>query len=268
MSLQRITRIQVAIAWLVIAAGLAVVFVIMFITPQRKKIQQVAEARDAAQTAAAKRPSYEKALADAKAAAAGVNAKFDKIMTERMPKLDFSDPIAATVRMWDFQDEEQRLMDRWFASTGARVSGYGFQGWGTAMPASFPRADIQMLDPQNWNLTVETKDFPTFLDWLLKLPKAPRFMVMGNITVSGPREAGQPLIASVPVTLYEWTGVLQGGGAAAAAATAAGPGAGRGAGMMGPGSGGMGGGPGGGGPGGRMGGGGRGGMGGGGRGPM
>jgi hypothetical protein len=229
-NLRRITRIQVAIVWLVLLVGIALLFQIMFIGPQRKNIQQTEEAAEAAQVIADQKPSAVKALAEAKATEAEVNVKFQKIMSDRMPKLDLSDPIAATVRMWDLADEEQALMDRWFASTGARVSGYGFPGWGTSMPGSFPSADLQMLDPLNWNLTVEVRDFSQLLDWLLKLPKAPRLMIMQSVTIQGPREAGQPLIAQVPVTLYQWTGVLpESGGAGAAAgeqATGAGPAAG------------------------------------------
>ncbi len=222
MNLQRISRIQVLIVWLVLTVAVAAVFFIMVINPQRKKIAQTEEAAAAAESAAAGRASAQKALDDAKAAETVVNGKYDKILRDRMPKLDFSDPIASTIRMWDFADEEQRLMDRWFASTGARVSGYSFPTWGTAMPASFPDPNMTMMPPQNWNLTVECKSFPDFLNWLLKLPKAPRFLVMGAVTIGGPREAGQPLIAQVPVTLYEWTGVLPAGAASSAAAGAAG----------------------------------------------
>jgi len=254
-NLQRITRIQVAVVWLVLVVAISLLFFFMIIKPQRDRITQTEQAAVAAEEIAKGHKSAEKALADAKAAEAVVNAKYGKIMNDRMPKLDFSDPIASTVRMWDFADEEQRLMDKWFASTGARVSGYGFPTWGTAMPANFPTPpNMPMLPAQNWNLTVEVKDFPTLLDWLLKWPKAPRFMQMGSITISGPREAGQPLVAQIPVTLYEWTGVLsQTGGAAAAAAGGAGGAAGtaaaaggRGGRMGGGGGGGMGGGRGGG----------------------
>ena len=230
MNLQRITRIQVAVVWLVLTVGIALLFFIMFIQPQRKKIVSTEDQAAAAEKIAAQRPAAEKELAAANAADVEINAKYQKITDGRMPKLDFSDPIASILRMWDFAGEEQALMDKWFASTGARVSGYGFPGWGTSMPASFPNPNVQMLDPQNWHLTVEVKDFPALLDWLLKLPKAPRFMVMQTVTVGGPREAGQPLIAQVPVTLYEWTGVLPAGGAAPAPSVRAGGGGRRGGG--------------------------------------
>jgi uncharacterized membrane protein YgcG len=225
-NLQRITRIQVAVVWLVVVVAIALLFVIMFIGPQRKKIQGAEQQRDAAQEVAVQRPAAEKAFKQAQAAEIEVTEKYQKIMDERMPKLDFNDPIASTIRMLDYGDEEQSLMDRWFASTGARVSGYGFPQFGASMPGSFQNPDREQLDPLNWNLTVEVKDFPELLDWLLKLPKAPRLMVLQTVTIQGPREAGQPLVAQVPVTLYEWTGVLPQASAAAVAGAegaAAGP---------------------------------------------
>lgn len=225
MNLQRITRIQVLGVWVILVAAVALLSFFMLITPRRKAIGSTNDQAAAAEAEAAKKPAAERALEAAKKAEAEVNRTYQKILDTRMPKLDFSDPIPSTVRMWDFADEEQALMDRWFASTGARVSGYGFNGWGTAMPASFPRSDMPQLDPQNWNLTVEVRDLPALLDWLLKLPQAPRFMVMQSVTIAGPREAGQPLVASVPVTLYEWTGVLPSSVGAAAATGAAGAGA-------------------------------------------
>jgi len=254
-NLQRITRIQVLGVWVILVAAVALLSFFMLITPRRKAIGSTNDQAAAAEAEAAKKPAAERALEAAKKAEAEVNRTYQKILDTRMPKLDFSDHIPSTVRMWDFADEEQRLMDKWFASTGARVSGYGFPTWGTAMPANFPTPpNMPMLPAQNWNLTVEVKDFAALLDWLLKLPKAPRFMQMGSVTIGGPREAGQPLVAQIPVTLYEWTGVLsQTGGAAAAAAGGAGGAAGtaaaaggRGGRMGGGGGGGMGGGRGGG----------------------
>jgi hypothetical protein len=221
-NLQRITRIQVAVVWLVVAAGIALLFIIMFISPQRKKIQSAEQERDAAQEVADKRPAAQKALEEAQATEIAATAKFGKIMEERMPKLDFHDPIASTIRMLDYGEEEQALMNRWFASTGATVSGYSFPQFGASMPGSFQDPDREQLDPLNWNLTVEVRDFPALLDWLLKLPKAPRLMVLQSVTIEGPREAGQPLVAQVPVTLYEWTGVLPQAGAAATEGAGAG----------------------------------------------
>jgi hypothetical protein len=216
-NLQRITRIHVAVVWLVVVVAIALLFIIMFIGPQRKAIRGVEEQRDAAAAIAARGPAAERALAEAQAAETEVSAKFQKIMEERMPKLDFYDPIASTIRMLDYPDEELSLMDRWFASTGARVSGYSFPQFGASMPGSFQNPDREQLDPLNWNLTVEVRDFTALLDWLLKLPKAPRLMVLQSVTIQGPREAGQPLVAQVPVTTYEWTGVLPQASAAAAA---------------------------------------------------
>ncbi len=230
MSLQRITRIQVAIAGLALAVGIAVVFLLLFVRPQRSAIRHATNTALDAEEYAAGRGRVEAQIEEAKVSEVEVNEKWDKIMEERMPKLGFADPIAATVRMWDLAAEEQRVMDRWFASTGARVTGYGFPEWGTNMPGSFPDTSAMTLDRLNWNLTVEVKDFPTLLDWLLKLPEAPRFMVLDSVTIQGPRQPGQPLVAQVPVTLYQWTGVepLAAAGPATTAAAGAGAGAGRG----------------------------------------
>ncbi len=66
-----------------------------------------------------------------------------------------------------------------------------------------------MLGPWSWNLSVQVRDFASLLKWLEKLPTAPRFMVMQSVTIGGPRQPGQPLNASVPVVLYEWTKAAQ-----------------------------------------------------------
>jgi hypothetical protein len=125
-------------------------------------------------------------------------------MATRMPKdLEFSDEIGSMIRMWYFPEQEQELMQRWFASTGAEVSGWGFPTFGLERHDPTRR----MLDPLSWNLTVTVKDFPTLLEWLQKLPEAPRFMQLGSVSVHGPRQPGQRLTASVPVTVYMWTGV-------------------------------------------------------------
>lgn len=218
MSLQRINRIQVAIAGLVVAVGLALLFIMLFARPLQTKIKRAEGERDEYAAYAATRPAVEKKLKEAQDTEKKVNANYKKILDTRMPKLDLNDPIAATMRMWDFPDKEQAVMDRWFASTGARVSGYSFPQWGTAMPSSFPNSEARMLDPLNWNLTVEVKDFPALMDWLLTIPKAPRFMVMHSVSIQGPRQPGQPLVAQIPVTLYQWTGVEPARMAAPAAA--------------------------------------------------
>jgi hypothetical protein len=235
-NLQRINRYQVAIAGLVLAVGVALVFLFIFIEPLKKKINTAAQNAQAAEDIAKTRPTVEKQLADAQATEKAVNEKYQKILDTRMPKLDFVDPITSTLRMWDLGSEEQALMDKWFASTGAQVTGYAFPGWGTSMPSSFPSTTAKILDPLNWNLTVQVKNFQELMDWLLLLPKAPRFMVMGAVSIQGPHNPGQPLVASVPVTLYQWTGVEPEGVASPDAGAAAGPGA------AGPGAGGGGGG--------------------------
>lgn len=144
-----------------------------------------------------------------------------------MPEIDLTDPIGGMVRLWYFPEEEQQLMEGWFASTGAQVVGLGYPTFGLDL------ADPQMamFDPLSWNLTVQVKDFPELLEWLKKLPEAPRLMVMHSVAVQGPRQPGQPLVASIPVTLYMWTGAAApaaGGEPAAAAGRQARGGASRG----------------------------------------
>ena len=223
MSLQRITRIQVAIVGLALAVGVALVFTIILISPQKKKISRAIGEAELAEEIGRTRPAVEQQLADAEAMQEEVGARYKKIMDERMPKLDFTDPIASTLRMWDLGAEEQKVMDQWFASTGATVTGYSFPSWGTGMPSSFPNASAKMLDPLSWNLTVQVKSLDALFDWLMLLPKAPRFMVMQSVTIQGPHRPGEPLVAQIPVTLYQWTGV-EPAAVAGASGTAAGTG--------------------------------------------
>ncbi len=241
MNLQRVTRIQAGLVGLALVVGIALIFFFLFVRPQRSAIRTAATQAMASEEYASKKPKVEADIEEAKVTEEEVNEKYEEILDTRMPKLDFTDPIAATVRMWDLAEEEQRVMDRWFASTGARVSGHGFPDWGANMPGSFPNPNARTLDPLNWTLTVEVKDFPTLLEWLTTIPKAPRFMVMHSVTIQGPRQPGQPLVAQVPVTLYQWTGVepeAVSAPAAGAATTGAGT---RGRGMGGRGGRGMGG---------------------------
>ena len=170
MSLQRITRIQVAIVGIALAVGVALVFTIVFISPQKKKISRAVVDAEAAEQIGMTRPTVERQLTEAEAMQEEVNAKYKKIMDERMPRLDFTDPIASTMRMWDLGAEERRVMDQWFASTGATVAGYSFPSWGTSMPSSFPNASAKMLDPLSWNLTVQVKSLDALYDWLMLLP--------------------------------------------------------------------------------------------------
>ncbi len=232
MNLQRVNRVQVAIAGMAVVAGIAVVFLFVFIRPQRAAIGTATTQAIASEEYAAKRPAVEAQIEQAKVTEEEVNAKYEKILDERMPKLNFTDPIAGTLRMLDLPEEEQRLMDDWFASTGARVTGYSFPTWGANMPGSFPDTTRLTLDPLSWSLTVEVKDFPALLEWLLKIPEAPRFMELQSVTIQGPRNPGEPLVAQVPVTLYQWTGVepaaASGASTAGAGAATEGPAGGRG----------------------------------------
>ena len=69
------------------------------------------------------------------------------------------------------------MVDEWFRDSGAQVSGYSFPAW----PTTLPDLSMQVLPPLNWNLTVTVRDFPAFQKWLLKLPRAPRFMAMSGL---------------------------------------------------------------------------------------
>jgi hypothetical protein len=187
-------------------------------------------------------PKAKKALLAAEAQEAIVKGQFDKIMKTRMPaNADFSDPLAGMFKLWTFPREEGMVIDKWFKSSGAEVSGYSFPAYGSQVDLNLP--NVKVMPPLNWNLTVQTRDFSSLMKWLEKLPKAPRFLVMGSVTVGGPRQPGQPLTASVPVTLYEWTKAAQTALDAPVAAPAAGGAAGAGAaGAAGAAGGGMGGG--------------------------
>jgi hypothetical protein len=248
-NLQRITRIQVLVAGAAVIAGVAILFLLVLINPQMKKIATTLEYAEADRLVA---QGYNDKVAAREAAVEQekrITEEWDKIMESRMPEIDLvSDPVAATLRLWDLPAEEEALLTRWFDSSGAVVTGYSFQTWPTAMPSSFPSSALKNLAPLNWTLTVQVDGFSQLLDWLTRFPEAPRFMEMHSVTIQGSHGPDQPLVASIPVTLWQWTGVeptarpaAQAATGGAATAPAGGPG-GRG-------------GPGGGGPGGRRGGG-------------
>lgn len=224
MNLQRLTRIHVLIAGVAIAVGIALIFAFVFIQPQKKKIGRSLAQAEADEQYASQRARFEKQRAEALQREEEVTAKYDEIMDGRMPEIDLTDPIGGMVRLWYFPEEEQKLMEAWFASTGAQVVGLSYPTFGLDLA----NPQMAMFDPLNWNLTVQVKDFPELLEWLKKLPKAPRLMVMHSVAVQGPRQPGQPLVASIPVTLYMWTGAAApaaGGGPGAAAGRRAGGGA-------------------------------------------
>ena len=202
----RLTRIQVGIAGLVVMIGVALLFVLAFIRPLQAELNKTNDdAQQQEDYAKLNRTKAEKDLDDATAQKAVVKAQFDKIMETRMPKMDLSDPIAGMFRLWSYPREEGMLMDKWFKSSGAEVTGYSFPGF----TSNLADPSVKILGPYQWNLSVQVKDFPSLLKWLEKIPKAPRFMVMQSVTIGGPRQPGQPLTASVPVTLYEWTKAAQ-----------------------------------------------------------
>ena len=229
MNLQRITRIQVLIGGVVLIAAVAILFFLSVIKPQWAAISKSVDDAEWYWAEAAGRPKLEQDLLDAHEQGEVITAEYQEILDTRMPKIDLSDPIAATLRMWDLYEEEQGVISRWFNSSGAQVIGYSFPTWPTPMPSSFPSSDMVMLQPLSWNLDVQVKDFPKLLEWLQKIPEAPRFMVMQSVTIQGSHSPDDPLTATVPVTLYQWTGVEPTAGAApAATATATGTGVGRG----------------------------------------
>jgi hypothetical protein len=211
----RLKRIHVLAAGLVVSAAVAMLFFTMFIKPLQKSIKTTKTQTAAEQEVASQRASWEKQLEAAKAEERRVNARFERIMDTRMPKLqpfETKDNLAGEFFFWDFPRQEARVVDEWFRNSGAQVSGYSFPAW----PTNLPDLSMKVLPPLNWNLTVTVKDFPAFQKWLLKLPHAPRFITMnGPIAIPGPRNPGDQLTVSVPVTLYEWT--------PAAAATAPAP---------------------------------------------
>ena len=229
MNLQRITRIQVLIGGVILIVAVAIAFFLSVIKPQRAAIAKSVEDAEWYWAEAAARPKLEQDLLDAHEQGEVVTEQYQEILDTRMPDIDLGDPIAATLRMWDLYEEEQDVMSRWFNSSGAQVVGYGFPTWPTAMPSSFPDPNMVMLAPQSWNLDVQVQDFPKLLEWLQKIPEAPRFMVMQSVTIQGSHSPDDPLTATIPVTLYQWTGVEPTAGAApAATATATGTGVGRG----------------------------------------
>ena len=178
MSLERINRIHVLTAGLALAVGVAALFLTVFIRPQQQTIAAAVARAEEAEAYAKKRPSVEQQLENEQKREKEVTQKYGAISGTRMPKIDLTDPVGATLRMWDLPTEEEGLMSRWFASTGAQVTGYGYQLWPTSMPSSFPDPTMLILPPLSWNLSVQVKDFPTLMDWLRKLPEAPRFMVL------------------------------------------------------------------------------------------
>ncbi len=203
MNLQRITRLHVLIAGVVVAVAIAAIFVLVFIGRLNKKIANIKAAIAESQPYINQRGQFEEQLQRAREEEVAVAEKWDDIMENRMPELDLSDPVGGMVRMWYFPDEELELMERWFRSTGAEVTGLGYPTFGIETHDPTRRN----LPPLRWTLSVAVKDLPELLEWLKKLPEAPRFMQLESVTIGGPRQPGQPLLATVPVTMWLWTGV-------------------------------------------------------------
>ncbi len=197
----RLTRVQVAAGGLAIAVAICAIFFFLFIRPKRARIANMeTRAAENEEYVKANRPKYEKMLAEAKANAIKYREKYDEIMETRMPDVSLEDPLAAMFRLQDLPKEEAMVISSWFNSTGAQVSGYSFP----AFPTDLPNPAARMLPELRWNLSVTVKDLPAFLDWLEKLPEAPRFLVLEGIGLPGMRPPGTPFTATVSVTLYEW----------------------------------------------------------------
>jgi len=218
----RLTRIQVAGAGLAVIVGICLVSFFIFIKPTRAAIAQTNQQAQATedQTRAA-RPKAESDLETAKLSEVKFRKQYDEIMKKRMPVISFEDPLAAMFALQSVPRKEGPLIAAWFNSTGAEVSGYSFPAFGTDLPSPAAR----MLPPLTWNLSVTVQDFPAFLRWLEKLPKAPRFLVLNSVSLPGMRQPGTPFTATISVTLYEWLTTSPAAAAAAAAAAQAAAGA-------------------------------------------
>jgi len=197
----RLTQLQVLIAAGAVAVGIVGLFFFAFIKPQRSTIARTnANAQSKEEFAQNNRRVFEKKLADAKVMEKEILAKYDAIMKNRMPDVSLKDRMTTMFDLWDLPRKEGPVLERWFASTGAVVTGFSFPAFGTTPPPP----GMRMLPPLSWNLSVTVKDFPAFLKWLEKLPKAPRFLVLNNISLPGMRQPGTPFTANISVTLYEW----------------------------------------------------------------
>jgi len=226
----RVTRSQVGIAGLVLAVAIAALFGVLFIRPLMAKTEQRKASTTAEEAEAAKRPSVENQLAEATLEEARISEDYNEIMDNRMPEVSLADPVAAMMRLWDLPREEGLLIDKWFAGSGARVSGYGFP----AFPTTLPNQSRRVLDPLSWSLRVEVNDFQALLRWLRKIPEAPRLMLIRGLTIQGSRQPGQPLTVDVPITMYLWTQDYVRAAAAVAAPQAGGRMGGAGGGGFGP----------------------------------
>jgi hypothetical protein len=213
----RLTRMQVAGAGLALAVGICALFFFMLIKPTWGDIAQTTQqAKTTEDQVRAEKPKAEKDLAAAKINEVKFRKQYDEIMKKRMPDISFEDPLSSMFALQQVPGAEGRLIAAWFNSTGADVRGYSFPAFGTSLPD--PAA--HMLPPLTWNLSVTVPDFPAFLEWLEKLPEAPRFLVLNSVTIPGMRQPGTPCAAGVSVTLYEWLKTPRGAAAAAASQAA------------------------------------------------
>jgi hypothetical protein len=228
--MQRITRLHVLLVGAGVFVAIALIFTLAFILRTRKDISNAKRRTAESEAQIVPMQTLEKELADVEDKERQVAADYDDIMRTRMPSLEFVEPVSSMMRMLYFSDEELQLMRDWFADSGAEVSGLSYPTFGLERPD--PNRKVISLP---WTLSVTVDDLPALLEWLQKLPEAPRFIDVESVAIHGPRNPGSPLTATVPVTLYMWMGVEPGRGAGGAAAATAGAGAGPGGGgpMMG-----------------------------------
>jgi hypothetical protein len=216
----RLTQIQVLGAGAAVIVGIALLFLFMFILPMSKKIGKTNEnAQGIEDGNRTDRPKFQKELAEAKRLEVEITKKYDEIFEKRMPKVDLSDPITGMLELaYDVPRREGLLIERWFSSSGAQVSGYSFPGFSTT---SLPDPNMTALPQLNWNLSVVVRDLPQFLSFLQTFPKAPRFMEVTGVSLPGMRQPGTAFQAGVQVRLYELLKPSPAAAKAAAAAAAA-----------------------------------------------
>ncbi len=239
----RLKRIHILLAGLVLSAGVVVLFFFMSAKPLLKLNADLQKQIEEQQVIAAGQAKADRDKAAAEAMAAEVKAKCAQIAKTRMPKFTYidqkSDDIAAMIDMWTFAQRETAVMDEWFQSTGAMVSGYSFNSWAGTGLQTQSLLNQPALPAVTWNLSVTVKNYADLQRWLLTLPHAPRLLVLNSVTIPSGRAPGQPLTADVSVTLYEWAQGVSGvaapaatgaerGGAAAGGGAAGGAGMGRG----------------------------------------
>ena len=180
----RIKRIHVMLVGAVLSIGVVVLLFFMSIKPLNQTIAKTQKKIDDLEPTIRKARKVQTDLVNEKATEIRVNVAFDEIMKTRMPQFPYKDDdLASMMYMWDFADKEMSLMARWFASTGAVVTGYSFDSWGFDVPTA--RLNQPALPALNWNLAVVVKDYADLQRFLKKIPEAPRLLVLQSVTIPG-----------------------------------------------------------------------------------